>query len=193
MQNIFELRRKLLLEVDFDTLTRACQTDKLAQQICNGADFWRDRYIVDNIEPPQVISDSYEANIIYIRALKILESIDEENSVLTETIEFDIPGVYYSEDNHDIRDIITEIDPNTYAGNVILSYYERIYYISDGTVFEYGNKITSKDVDKEQLLKFIQFLLVLEIKMWFIKNTGYSIRPDAEYLFSKAATFSYLT
>lgn len=43
MQNIYELRRKLLLKVELESLVSACQTDNLAQQICNQRDFWQDR------------------------------------------------------------------------------------------------------------------------------------------------------
>lgn len=189
MQNVWELRRKLLLEVDFDTLISYCQVDKLSTQICNSPDFWTQWYINNGMHPPLNIQNNYLANILYIRARKILDLIHSGIFVLTEEVEPDIGDEDFSAENEDILDIIQKLSID--SDNIILNYYEGVLYISSGIVFEYNNCIRSTAVDKSQMIKFIQFLLLLDVKMWFIKNTKYITRPHANDKLERAAEFSY--
>lgn len=47
--NIPDIDRKILLDMDINTLSEACQINKTATKICNNSQFWKQKYLYDNI------------------------------------------------------------------------------------------------------------------------------------------------
>jgi hypothetical protein len=161
MTDIYDIRRNILLRVPIDALAEACQTDKLAQKICNSSDFWEDRYTRDGVGREQFIL--YQKSVNYLGMifdnLVLLANIDvsdiDEEAII----------------DPDLREIMDNVFSHVWGLTVtVILRYRTGFHIDSGIMHEEIPGYETTHVEEKQMLKFIQFLLLAKIPIT-IMNT----------------------
>lgn len=189
MQDNYDIRRKQLLLIDVENLKNFYHQDELSLNICKEQKFWRHKYKLEGVKLPRTILPDPVANILYTRAVRMLKLVTSGTKMITQQIKF---AIQFTEENRDIGKIIQDIMSSGSSNNIILTCYKKIYYIAAGPIFGSGDKlILSSKVSNSLMLKFIQFLLLLEVKIWFIKNEQFLGKEGASSRLKIAAEFTY--
>lgn len=165
MAESYDIRRNILLRTPIDSLASQCATDHMAKEICASPLFWGDRYDRDGISRPKSLNYTVAQHILYYKSMLYLELI--ATGILIATVNVDLYDVDSFADP-DLAALFIQVFAHQYQDITVIMRYRSGYHIDSGNMNEEDTGYEGTGVKKEDMIKFIQFLLVADIPINYI-------------------------